>query len=318
MDKFDNEKLLGERVMGASPLGNNSIEAEAPGHAPSPEVSVNGGVDSYTTLMLHFDGVDNGTTITDEIGKTVTRTGVVTKTGIVSGMGTAVGYFNGTSANLTLADSTDWDFSVSDFTIETRVRTTSEIVDQPIFDSYADANNYLHFGINSLGNLYFYYKESGTNKSVIVSTSVVTKNMWNHVAVVKSGNTITVYLNGASIGSYTLVTAIPSFTGGTVYIGGLGGNYFVGYMDELRVSNVARWTKTFNPPEAPYYGTVIIEAEGDAVDTTPREVPLVYDSISGTWVAKLSRVNQEDREVGIDVAKRSMEDQRFLSSIGFQ
>lgn len=53
-------------------------------------------------------------------------------------------------------------------------------------------------------------------------------------------------------------------------------------------------------------------------DATPREVPLVYDVISGTWLAKLSRVNQEDRLVDIDVAKKSMDDQRFLSSIGFQ
>ena len=53
-------------------------------------------------------------------------------------------------------------------------------------------------------------------------------------------------------------------------------------------------------------------------ETTPREVPLVWDSLSSTWVSKLSRVNQEDREVDIAVAKKSMEDQRFLSSIGFQ
>jgi hypothetical protein len=53
-------------------------------------------------------------------------------------------------------------------------------------------------------------------------------------------------------------------------------------------------------------------------DATPRDVPLVYDSISGTWVAKLSRVNQEDRNVDIDKAKAAMDDQRFLSSVGFQ
>ena len=68
-------------------------------------------------------------------------------------------------------------------------------------------------------------------------------------------------------------------------------------------------------------GNNSIEATTDghatATETTPREVPLVYDKITGTWVAKLSRVNQEDREVGIDVAKKSMDDQRFLSSIGF-
>lgn len=55
-----------------------------------------------------------------------------------------------------------------------------------------------------------------------------------------------------------------------------------------------------------------------ATETTPREVPLVFDSISGTWVSKLSRVNQEDREVDIEKANRSLEDQRFLRSIGFE
>ena len=53
-------------------------------------------------------------------------------------------------------------------------------------------------------------------------------------------------------------------------------------------------------------------------DNTPRGVPLVFDSITQQWVAKLSRVNQEDREISLDVARQTSEDQSFLRSIGFQ
>ena len=53
-------------------------------------------------------------------------------------------------------------------------------------------------------------------------------------------------------------------------------------------------------------------------DATPREDPMVYDSVSGTWVAKLSRVNQEDRLVDIAKADASMRDQSFLHSVGFR
>lgn len=51
---------------------------------------------------------------------------------------------------------------------------------------------------------------------------------------------------------------------------------------------------------------------------TESEVPLVFDPITGTWCAKLSKVNQEEREMAIDVARRSMEDQTFLGAVGYQ
>jgi hypothetical protein len=52
-------------------------------------------------------------------------------------------------------------------------------------------------------------------------------------------------------------------------------------------------------------------------DTTPRGVPLVFDKITGTWCAELSRINQEDREVSLEVARLTNEDQSFLSRAGF-
>lgn len=47
------------------------------------------------------------------------------------------------------------------------------------------------------------------------------------------------------------------------------------------------------------------------------EVPLVYDNITGTYSAKLSKVNQEERIEGIEVALRTQDDQSFLARAGY-
>jgi hypothetical protein len=52
-------------------------------------------------------------------------------------------------------------------------------------------------------------------------------------------------------------------------------------------------------------------------DTSVREVPLVFDSITGTWCAKLSKVNQEDRLTGLEIARLTNEDQTFLAKAGY-
>ena len=51
------------------------------------------------------------------------------------------------------------------------------------------------------------------------------------------------------------VTAANSMAGFIACIGSQGTNlYYKGYMDEIRVSNVARWTESFVPPTQPYRG----------------------------------------------------------------
>lgn len=49
-----------------------------------------------------------------------------------------------------------------------------------------------------------------------------------------------------------------------------------------------------------------------------RTVPLVLDPVTGTWSAKLSKVNQEERLAGIEVALRTQQDQMFLAQAGWQ
>ncbi len=48
-----------------------------------------------------------------------------------------------------------------------------------------------------------------------------------------------------------------------------------------------------------------------------RTVPLVLDPVTGTYSAKLSKVNQEERLEGIEVARITLEDQSFLARAGW-
>ena len=79
-------------------------------------------------------------------------------------------------------------------------------------------------------------------------------NTWYHVACVRNGSNINVYVNGVSVASTTSSSAIGNTSAAEV-IGAIGTGYqndFHGDIEELRISNVARWTSNFIPPTAPY------------------------------------------------------------------
>ena len=76
-------------------------------------------------------------------------------------------------------------------------------------------------------------------------------NQWVHIAVVKNGSTTTLYQNGASVGSSTTVV---NFTAGGLRIGNRhAGDYYIqGYVDDFRVSKMARYTSNFTAPSAAF------------------------------------------------------------------
>jgi 6-phosphogluconolactonase (cycloisomerase 2 family) len=86
------------------------------------------------------------------------------------------------------------------------------------------------------------------------STSSLSKNQWVHLAVVRSGSTVTLYMDGVSVGSKTQSgtadsVSFPLFVGrgrSTVST-----PYFEGYIDDIRITNgIARYTSSFTPPDA--------------------------------------------------------------------
>ena len=80
-------------------------------------------------------------------------------------------------------------------------------------------------------------------------------NKWVHNAMVKTGQQIRFYYDGKMI--LNLTASYPYEAGnGDLLIGRRlwpsGPAFFTGYIDEFRISNVARWTSDFTPPTAPY------------------------------------------------------------------
>lgn len=93
-----------------------------------------------------------------------------------------------------------------------------------------------------------------SGKAWMISDSVLTAGEWTHVAmVVQDSITWSLYKNGQSLvlGNDPPTYAIAPYT--NFYVGGQNSAYkYRGAIDEVRVSNVARYTSNFSPPGDPF------------------------------------------------------------------
>jgi hypothetical protein len=216
-----------------------------------------GGNDAFTKLLLHCDGADASTTFTDSSSgaKTVTPGGNAQIDTAQSQFGGASALFDGTSDQLTLANSADWDFGTGEFTVDFWVRRNGS---QASFAGLIVAES------GTTGWQIEFSHSSDPNKVVVVndssvkltSSTTIADATWTHVAVVRSGDTLTLFFGGSSVASASVAGETWSSSGSGLGIGtnntGAGGT-FNGHLDEIRVSKgVARWTANFTPPTEPY------------------------------------------------------------------
>ena len=156
--------------------------------------------------------------------------------------------FDGTGDKVTVASSSDFAFGTGDFTAEAWIYRNSTTGAHCIFDfrSASAGNN----GILLFTNNTLQYSVGG---SVRISVGVSgTGGTWTHIALVRSAGTSTLYANGAAVG--TPYVDSFNYIASTVTVGAYYNNvsYFNGYIDEVRVSNSARYTGTFTVPSAAF------------------------------------------------------------------
>lgn len=101
-----------------------------------------------------------------------------------------------------------------------------------------------------------YVSGNGTSWDIINNLTAfsTSQNEWAHFALVRCGDTWSTYKNGSEF--------ISQDSQGNIFKNGNGliigsflydsFHYFNGYIDEFRISSVARWTHDFTPPAKPY------------------------------------------------------------------
>lgn len=214
--------------------------------------------DAEVTALLHLDGSNGSTTITDSstLAANWTANGNAALSTSVKKFGTASVALDGNRDYLTpTASTTNFTFGTGAFTIECQFYCTSLAVANVVFD-WRPSNTegfYPNVVVNSDGTIQWYINSSARISS---SSGAVTTNTWYHIAVSRSGTSTRLFLNGTQVGSTWTDSSDYICGSGRPFFGANGGVAFgdaVGYMDEIRITKgVARYTANFTAPTAAF------------------------------------------------------------------
>ncbi len=250
--------------------------------------------DSYTKSLLHFNGTDASTTFTDESGKTWTANGDAQIDTAQSKFGGASGLFDGNGDYVSTGSSSDFSFG-GDFTIDCWVKyngrqsTDSQpswyngIITDAKYNS-GTINGWRlrkEYVSNTVQNADFAAWTTGTSNVSLQGTSDIANGSWHHIAVVRNGSRIDLYVDGVSEANTTYSGTIANDSTG-VQIGkgwtDLSQDWHNGWIDEVRISKgIARWTSNFTPPTAEY-------APAPTPTPTPSaDVAAGWNSAGETW-----------------------------------
>jgi hypothetical protein len=166
--------------------------------------------------------------------------------------------FNGSTDYLYLPSNSAFALGTSNFTIELWFNTRAKTNDYPILlcngdwnmhrwqldDRHQDYPTKLVFGV---------YDAQNTANWLVSSTSIQ-NNTWYHVAIVRSGNTFTMYLNGVAESTQTYAGSVDGGAAQTIYVGqdtGQIGTKYNGLVNNLRITKTVVYSTAFTPSTTP-------------------------------------------------------------------
>ena len=201
--------------------------------------------DPNTLLLLH------GETLTDSSGYEVpiTNHGVVVSDAQSKFGGKSL-YFNG-AAYISLIELIP---RTGDFTVDWWEYVVDRSATRFAQSINGGCGGICAGGANNINELYI--SSTGTTWNITNGFDAfsTTENSWVHWALVRNNDIWTTYRNGIQLSQMSAAGTIYSNGAGLV-IGSFlydSSHYFSGYIDEFRISNVARWTTNFTPPTEPY------------------------------------------------------------------
>ena len=244
--------------------GATPVPVRAPGAALMAVASIAGGGASNISdptfnnveLLLHMNGSNGSTTFTDNSSNafTVTANGNAQISTTRSKYGNASAYFDGDGDYLSIADDAALEFGSGDFTVEfwlyvpTDASNSKGIANKGTWPSNASSFLFYYGGGNELA---FYASSDGVSWNIVSDgrfQNTLTKGVWQHIAVSRSGNTIRGFLDGVKKFEVTSSAALHNNSSPLVIGSGNGGSEGIkANIDELRIKSEAVYTIDFTP-----------------------------------------------------------------------
>ena len=159
-------------------------------------------------------------------------------------------YFDGTG-DYALFPNTQ--FGTGDFTVECWVRCLGTTYDKSVWDNHTSSGSSDGLTLTRISEQQF--RLFGTGELIRSGNFTIT-NTWVNVTVVRSSGTLNLFVNGVSQGTTTFTTNLNSSSdfviGGGRYSGGPQTGSLNAYIDEFRISHMARYTSNFTPATEPF------------------------------------------------------------------
>jgi hypothetical protein len=236
---------------------------------PTPTDSSVTGNDGDTVLLIIGDGTHESTTFNDLSASdhTVTGNGHVKhmrtlRHGNVSSM-----YFDEVEDYLTIPNHADFNLGAGDYTVEawiyyTDVPSSTEVYRIMAQGELEDHNGDWCFGFGHTAvwgtgvRMNLAIRSGGSTTDYVTPDLVVptfVKDSWHHLAISRASGTLKFFYNGAEVHSVSDSLSMTSSNSSEIMVGARtwdAGNRIEelqGFMDEIRVSKVARYTADFTP-----------------------------------------------------------------------
>lgn len=208
-------------------------------------------------LLLHGDGSNGSTAIIDSssYARTPTITGAtqISTTIVKSGFQQAIWVPN-SSSQLGYSLGSEANFGTGNFTIEYFVYPThaASVLGRyvTLVGGTYPSSNYRDVTFRQGGSGYELFYIVGSTVST-ANGGTVSRNAWQHHAIVRNDTTLTAYVNGVAMAALSAGSNVFNFSSLTIAPSFESGN---GYYDEVRISNSAIYTANFSGsiPTAPF------------------------------------------------------------------
>ena len=213
----------------------------------------------------------------------------------VSTSGSGSMAFNGSTQFIQYASNTAFDLGSGNFTIEMwlyKTTTGSQQFLAQVALSPSAINQSI--GVGTYNDQVAFDTAVGSTYYSVTTSASLTLNAWNHIACVRNGSTLTVYINGTSAGTGSVTGSLNSISS-PMTVGRLGaynGYYTSGYISNLRlVKGTAVYTSNFTPSTIPLTAisgtSLLLNSVSGAYlkDSSTNSFNPTTDTVAGGWNA---------------------------------